>query len=349
MTWALSAALALGSGAASAQQPPGQPAGSAQPAGPAQPGGSAQPGGPAQPGAGGKAPIEEARDRYRRGVRLYEEGDFQAALVEFRRAYELSPAFQVLYNIGHVYRQLQNYAEALRWLERYLQEGGRNVPAARAEEVQREVDELRRRVALIDVTAEVAGALVFIDDELVGETPLRKPVQVSAGRRKLRVQKAGYNVFEQSFEVAGAETRTVKVHLFEMGSAAPSAAPSAVAPEPWHRWTTLSWVGLGSALAMGAGAAVTGSLAYRDASEVRDSSKDGPVDGEVRDQNARAKDLALASDVLLGAAVLTAGLTLTLTLVRSPPSSSSEARTAAPPAAWALGLGPGGVGLRHRF
>lgn len=297
------------------------------------------------PPAGGKAALDEARDRYRRGVRLYEEGDFQAALVEFRRAYELSPAFQVLYNIGHVYRQLQNYAEALRWLERYLQEGGRSVPASRAEEVQREVEELRRRVAHLEIACEVPGALVFVDDELVGETPLRKQVHVSGGRRRLRVQKAGYSVFEQSFEVAGAETRTVQVHLVEVRATA--AIPTTPAAEPWHRWTTLSWVGLGAAAAMGVGAGVTGVLAYRDASDVRDSSRGGPVDGDVRDRSVRAKSLALASDVLVGAAAVTAGVTLTLTLVRSPPSTEGGAASSAPP--WSLGLGPGGAFVRHKF
>ncbi|HEU4539237.1 MAG TPA: PEGA domain-containing protein [Polyangiaceae bacterium] len=294
---------------------------------------------------GGNAARDEARDRYRRGVRLYEEGDFQAALVEFRRAYELAPAFQVLYNIGHVYRQLQNYAEALRWLEKYLQDGGRNVPAARAEEVQREVEELRRRVAQLDITSELPGALVFVDDELVGETPLKGPLRVSAGRRRLRVQKPGYSVFEQSLEVAGAEVRSLTIHLVQAPAPSVVVQP-AVAPEPWHRWTTLSWVGLSAAGVLGIGAAVTGSLAYRDASDVRDSANEGPVDGDVRDRSARAKNLALASDVMLGAAVLTAGLTLTLTLVRSPPSAETSSTASAP---WSLSLNPGGVGIRHRF
>jgi PEGA domain/Tetratricopeptide repeat len=304
-----------------------------------------------QPAAppGGKAPVDEARDRYRRGVRLYEEGDYPAALVEFRRAYELSPAFQVLYNIGHVYRQLQNYAEALRWLEKYLQDGGRNLPQARADEVQREVDELRRRVAQLDVVCEVPGATVFVDDELVGETPLGKQLRVSAGRRRLKVQKAGYNVFEQSFEVAGAEVRSIRVQLVETIAAVPASSllvPRGPEREPWHRWTTLSWVGLGAAGALAVGGAVTGSLAYRDATDVRDSSKEGPVDGDVRERSGQAKGLAVVSDVLLGAAVLTAGVTLTLTLVRSPPSAA-DARSN--PAPWALGLGPGGMGLRHTF
>lgn len=297
---------------------------------------------------GSKAAVDEARDRYRRGVRLYEEGDYPAALVEFRRAYELSPAFQVLYNIGHVYRQLQNYAEALRWLEKYLQDGGRGVPQARVDEVQREIDELRRRVAVLDITSDVPGATVYIDDEPVGETPLGKQLRVSAGRRRLKVQKAGYNTFEQTVEVAGAETRSIRVPLVETATAPPAVLLSQRGPEvePWHRWTALSWVGLGAAGVLGLGAAVTGSLAYRDATSVRDDSQEGPVDGDVRDRRAQAKGLALTSDVLVGAAVLTAGLTLSFTLLRSPPASA-DARGG--PASWSLGLGPAGLGVRHTF
>jgi tetratricopeptide (TPR) repeat protein len=56
---------------------------------------------------------KEASERFRRGVKLYRDADYVAALVEFKRAYELAPNFRVLYNLGQTSRQLKDYAAAL--------------------------------------------------------------------------------------------------------------------------------------------------------------------------------------------------------------------------------------------
>src|SRR5271163_3770938 len=56
--------------------------------------------------------VAQARQHFTRGVRLYEEDDFRTALIEFNRAYEIAPNWQVLYNIGQAYYQLRDYANA---------------------------------------------------------------------------------------------------------------------------------------------------------------------------------------------------------------------------------------------
>src|SRR5260370_8717793 len=45
----------------------------------------------------------EARERFDRGVRLFEKGENAGALAEFKRAYELIPNPLVLFNMGLVY------------------------------------------------------------------------------------------------------------------------------------------------------------------------------------------------------------------------------------------------------
>src|SRR5262245_32963507 len=66
----------------------------------------------------------QAAERFRRGIQLFDDGDFAPALVEFERAYELSPNYRVLENIGIVNIRLGHYANAARTLRRYLDEGG---------------------------------------------------------------------------------------------------------------------------------------------------------------------------------------------------------------------------------
>ena len=71
-----------------------------------------------------KQKIEEAMPHFQRGVELYDENDFQNALIEFRRAYEIAQDYHVLYNVAQTCYQLQNYACALDAFTRYLSEGG---------------------------------------------------------------------------------------------------------------------------------------------------------------------------------------------------------------------------------
>ena len=56
----------------------------------------------------------EAGERFDRGVRYFEDGDFGAALAEFLRAYELTGNWIVLYNLGQVSQGMGRRADALR-------------------------------------------------------------------------------------------------------------------------------------------------------------------------------------------------------------------------------------------
>jgi hypothetical protein len=300
----------------------------------------------AQPVPSSAESKSKANEHYKRGVRLYEEGDYQTSLIEFRAAYQLAPAYQVAYNVGRAYQQLQNYAGALTWFERYQREGAGNLPPARRTELQREIDELRRRVAYLDLrAAKVQGASVYVDDELQGETPLAEPIRVSAGRRRLRVVKPGYGPYEIVLDLAGLETRAIDVVLTELKPSDQPSQPAVLsAPresrERWERWTTLSWAGLGAAGLLGVGAVVTGVVTYREASNVRDDGKAGPA---ATDDNRyqRAQNFGLATDILAGAAIVSAGVTLALTLGR--PGPSTNAKAASP---WGLSASARGLGVQ---
>ena len=81
----------------------------------------------------------EGRSHFRRGVDFFKEGDFRAALIEFKRAYELAPNYKVLYNIAHCRRQTNDYVAAWKALERYLQEGAGQVSDDRRQAVSAEI------------------------------------------------------------------------------------------------------------------------------------------------------------------------------------------------------------------
>src|SRR5688572_24519815 len=79
--------------------------------------------------------LTEAKSRYKAGLTLYDDGAFDAARVQFERAYELAPSYRILYNIGLVYKQLNEFVGSLKALEKYLTEADDEVPPERREEV----------------------------------------------------------------------------------------------------------------------------------------------------------------------------------------------------------------------
>jgi hypothetical protein len=299
---------------------------------------------------------EEAQRRYERARELYDEGDFRASLVEFQRAYELAPSYRLLYNIAQVQYQLQDYAGALGSFQRYLQEGQKDLTPERRGEVQREVERLRSRVALLDITTVPAGAEVSVDDVPVGRTPLKEKVLVSAGRRKVSAELPGHAPISRMVDVAGADTVPVELALIPM-SAEPVATPAAEASHPlevagtartaaasprgvpWKAWTATG------TLAIGAG--VTGLLAMKASKDLK-TRRDtfGVTRAQLDDARGKARTLALTSDILTGATVVAAGISAWLTFSGSgspAPSASASASS------MHVGVGLGAVSVSGAF
>ncbi len=188
----------------------------------------------AAPGAGASSAPAEARAHFERAVTFYGEGDFAAAVVEFKRAYEVSPAWQVLFNIGQSYFQMHDYADALVTLQRFLDQGGDRVPPDRRALVTDELSDLANRVGHAVVSSNLPGSTVTVDDAVAGVTPLRAPLLVSVGIRKITVSREGREPISQEISVAAGET--ADVHL-DFAEAAPEPAvapppPIALAPAP---------------------------------------------------------------------------------------------------------------------
>lgn len=295
-----------------------------------------------------KASREEAQKRYERGRELYDESDYRGALVEFSRAYELAPSFRLLYSIALVQYQLQDYASALRSYERYLKEGGSDVPAQRREEVQRELTKLRSRVASLTITTDKPGAEVTVDDVVVGTTPLPEPVVVSAGRRRISATLPGQPPVSRAVDVAGSDTLTVAL---EFGTPVAARPPTASAPReeaPVGVKTEAApkgvpWVAWGTTGGLAAAAGVCGVLALG-ASKDLDTKRGtfGVTREELDDASKKTKQFALMTDVLLGATVVSAGVSTWLTLTRGSDTPASSASLQ-------LGVGPRSVAVTGSF
>jgi hypothetical protein len=176
------------------------------------PGAAGQPRTPRAPPLAQSLPPDARRD-YDAGKLLFEDGDYSTALLKFQAAYDRTRDPRLLWNVAVCQKNLRRYALAATTLARYAGEGGDLLsPSDR-----RDAQELSRAIApfVIPTTVHVSepDAQVWIDDALVGRSPLPAPVPLDMGTRRVRVEKAGYRVFERELPVGGSAATTVEVVL----------------------------------------------------------------------------------------------------------------------------------------
>ena len=175
--------------------------------------------------------LDDAQRRFQRGVELYKEGDFGGAFVEFKRAYDLVPSYKILYNLGQVSYQRHDYASALRYFRQYLGEGDEAISVDRQREVAAEITKLAPRVGSVEVQALEEGAEVFVDDVLMGTTPIGTEI-VNVGRRKVELVTRGGEHATRVVDVAGGGIVRVS---FPRLAPQPAAAAAPAEPAPARR------------------------------------------------------------------------------------------------------------------
>lgn len=268
------------------------------------------------------AATDDASTRFKRGVELYEERDFRASILEFQRAYEIKPNFRVLYNIGMAYMELQDYVAAFDTLSRYLVEGGAEVPQERVAEVKAEIEKAKSRIARVEIATSVEGATVLIDDVEVGTTPLKEPVRVSAGQRRVTLSKTGHVPTTRSIAIAGGDSAKLALDLAPIGVNKPPASEGAARLPGTPFWVLLATTG-----AFGIGAGVAGGLAVAQKSSHDELLEtQGAALDDIQVSASELKQRTIATDVLLGATGVSAVLTVVLafTTTSQPPAGKAQ-------------------------
>ena len=309
---------------------------------------------PTTPAPAGGAPqtsdLERARVHYDRGIQLYNEENYDAALFEFERAYELAPSYKILYNMARIQRQQNNYAAALINFKRYLQEGQSNIPDERKKEVDHEIELLKPRVATIDIKVNVDGADVYLDDSpvctgvqtgCIGKSPLPGPVTVNPGRRKITAQKTGYAPGSAIVRVVGSDNVSAQVEMVSLDR-----AQKPVDPAPRNR-AIIAWSATG---AFAIAATVTGVLALNQQSKLktdRDTANQDP--NVLSNDSKKVKNFALATDILGGVAIVGGALSVWLTLSAVNAGNEPEKAKQQERAGWNFDIGPTGASVFGKF
>jgi hypothetical protein len=265
-------------------------------------------------------PNSEAATRFERGIALYEEGDFQGALVESLALF-----------------QLGDYAGSVTALRRYLVEGDKDVPPEKREAIQAEIAKLEQRVGSIEVTVDVDGAVVFLDGKEVGTAPLPEPVLVSIGARRVGAR-LGAREVEQTVEVAGGDTLKLELTLPPAITVVEPPPPQPDAPLPIPQpeqppepgvsaGVVVSWIAVGALVAGAVGVGVAALDASADVEDLR--STFGSTQAERDEAVSETARLAIATDVLIGAAIVMTGVAIYITATDgeddSPDKAANEA------------------------
>lgn len=178
---------------------------------------------PRMAAGGEETDAAEAAARFQRAVDMYREGGYEGALAEFRKAYQISPSYRVLYNIAQAQYALHDFVGAYKSLIQYLNEGGADIPTDRHMQVDEMFAKLGERIGRVQVTTNVSGADIRIDDVSVGTSPLPEPIPVNVGTRKVSAFKAGSPEMFRVVTVAGKENLKIELHIDEPTK--PTASP----------------------------------------------------------------------------------------------------------------------------
>lgn len=280
---------------------------------------------PVKPSASAAAPAaqaaaDEASQRFQRGVTLFHEHSVDAALAEFNRAYELAPDHRVLYNIAQVQAERGDFVAAVKYLRKYLAEGGNAVNETRTAEVRAEIARLELRTAKLRVVGNVDGAELLVDGEPMGVLPLAS-VPINAGTRQITVRKKGFEPQELRLMLTGGEDKSVQVTLRTESGATPIATAQAANSAPPRSAASLNanesstntgfWISLAVTGVAGGAAAVFGVLTTKADDRLGDELNRYPASQQtIDDSRSELKRNALLTDGCAALAVVGLGATI---------------------------------------
>ncbi len=155
----------------------------------------------------------EAQLSWDGAIELYEAGDYEGALVQFKRAYELSRQPQVLFDVGLSLKNMARYAQAIATWETEL--GFREkLPKVDVQALEAAIETLRPFVSTLQLSVNEVGAVISVDGEEVGRSPLVAPVPINVGKRVIRVSKApDFLTSERTIEITKGQTAQLSVTL----------------------------------------------------------------------------------------------------------------------------------------
>ena len=156
---------------------------------------------------------ELARTKFREGVELFANEEYPAALTIFEESYAIRKSNTVLYNIAMCQRALFMHVEAVRSFTEYMSGAGDKISAAEKAEINSWIDEMKKKVARLQILGAPKGSSVFIDGDAAATTPLIHPLLLNQGNHAVEVRRDGYLPFAADVKALMGAEISLKITL----------------------------------------------------------------------------------------------------------------------------------------
>ncbi len=253
-----------------------------------------------------------------RALQYYDAGDYEAARRDFERANQLRSSFRLLYNLGVVSLALSDPASAYDYFERCLASAGSDLPEERRSGLAQQLQVLSARTALLTIAVDTAGAIVLLDDQVIGVAPLAGPVRRNPGTLRVSARLPDGRSVSRSVGLAAGQALRLELDLIvPPPPLIYSAKVSPARQVPWAGWAATA------ALATGAVVAGLEALSTQRSYE-RSIANIGTSRAELDRLDTRTTRWSVTADTLTGAAILVGAYSLYLSLrpARTPSSAS---------------------------
>lgn len=240
-----------------------------------------------------------AQKHWDAALELYKAGKWDGARTSFMAAYDASKNPRVLFNVAVCEKNMERYADAIATYRRELDEGKGQLVQDEELEVKQQIEGLSKFIATVVLDVSEPGAEVSVDGKKVGTSPIKDPVTVAIGERRIRAVKPGFADANQTVDLKGGEAKTLTLKL-----------------EPMNRTSDVTINVIGPANAQ----------VKVDGNEVGNATKDKPYTGKV---SVRADPHTFSVEApgwttATGTGIVKEGEKLTLTLQMSPEQAKGK-------------------------
>jgi hypothetical protein len=195
--------------------------------------------------AGGVATdAAEAEALIQKGLTLRRQGDERAALPFLQRAHELARTPRSAAQLGFVEQALELWSDAEAHFGEALASPADPWIREHRGLVEESSDFVKRNLGLLQLETNVHDADVLVDGRVVAQTPLARPLRLTAGQRRVELRAAGFHSVMREVAVTPGQLQHVTVELPPLAGA-PLVQGAAAAPAPLAtRWWL--WAGIGA-------------------------------------------------------------------------------------------------------
>lgn len=162
------------------------------------------------PAAPPAAPTEpSSADSYKQhmanGVKLFNDGNFGAAIAEFEAAYAERPRASPLVNLALCHKSLFQYPQAIAALQRAMGLHGDTMEAEDRAAAEHAIRDMQALLGYVTVDVTPPHAVLYIDDEPLPTESKDKPIPLGPGKHRLSARAEGYETAEESVTVTSGE------------------------------------------------------------------------------------------------------------------------------------------------